>query len=374
MELKKGPLSVLQLIWYGVKAANQAFGAVILLFILVFFINIFAGLVASLAVWLFHKYALLIQIPLILVSMLLGMMVPLALIKIIASKIEKTGITAWESLISSTVPALYLFVSSLVLMIPAGLILVGAVLSKSALVLFAVYVVMAFLMLPFMFVQHAIALRGEGPISALKYSWELSTSHYVRILFTIISIIVLFIIFLLGIVCVLKVFLPQFFANPAMLQMQLLMLPKIYALLGFMVFMLLYAFILLAFQAIFTVLFLNLDYCHRMVKTRENDTPRVKATANILDSLGLETEVGIKQASVQTDANEDTIQHLEQVYSPNDHLPQTLQQEEDRMPTILFDEDIAKQLAQHDEQKLQKSSDNPDDQEPPSIKMSNKSL
>jgi len=376
MELKKGPLSIPLIIGCGLKAANQAFGAVIVLFIIVFLINLFAGFISALAMWIFHKYAIFLQIPLVLVSALIGIMLPLALIKIIASKIEKTGLTAWESLMSSALQAIYFFLSSLILAIPAMLILVGAMLSRSALVVLVAYILLGLAMFPFMFVQHAIALRDEGPVSSLVYSWKLTTAHFGRVFLSIFTILLLFIVGILAIICLIKVFLPQLFINPAMLQIQLMMLPKIYVFLGGIVAMALYAFILLSIQAIFTVLFLNLDYCHRQVKTREHDTPRVKATVGIVDSVVQEPEVKVKYASVASEATEDTIQHLEKVYNPQEHVPQILEQEEDRMPTILFDEDMAKQLAEHEQnlQEKKQASNNPDDMDPPSIKISDKSL
>ena len=90
-------------------------------------------------------------------------------------------------------------------------------------------------------------------------------------------------------------------------------------------------------------------------------------------------DVMIKQASIRTDADADpdTARHLDQVYSAQEHLPQSLEQEEDRMPTILFDEEMAKQLAENEERmrlsKEQAAKRKEDDQQQ-SIKISDKPL
>ena len=375
MDLKKGPLSFFQIVFGGLKTANRAFGSALALFIIVFFISLLTGLAQALIVRIFRPYAFFFQIPIFLFMILLSIMIPLALIQILASKIEKTGESAWNCLTSCVMPAIYFIGSAFLMAAPAALIIGAAFLSRSTTVVAAVYVILFFAMLPFMFVQHAIAIRGENSLSALQYSWNLVTAHYLRVLIYLFGIGIVFIILCLSFVCILKAMFPDTAGNPMLLQMQLLALPKLYLLLGGLIFFALYIFVFLAFQAMITLLFLNLDYCHRQVKTREHDTPIVQAAIGITDPVQLTKEVKVKHASVETSVNENTISHLEKVYSAEEHLAQAVQQEEDRMPTLLFDEDMLDQLEQT-ERNLNAGQNNNENEpeDPPSIKISNDSL
>ena len=285
MELKKGPLSFFQLIIGGLQTANRAFGSALALMGFVLCICIMMSLVMFFGTWIFHRYALLLQIPFSLCFGLLGLSVPLALIQILASRAEKTGLGVWDSLTSSVLPAIYLIVSSLLLAIPSLLLLGGAFLSHSKWVVAIVYVVLFFLLLPFVFLQHVLALRGEDPISALRYSWQLVTAHYFHTLFCIFGTGLLAFFCLLTLFFIIGMLTGGAWSNPAELQMQLLTMPKLYLLLGTVVFFAVYWFVFLTIQSIMTLLFLNLDYCHRQVKTREHDTPLVQAAVGIRTSL-----------------------------------------------------------------------------------------
>ena len=85
-------------------------------------------------------------------------------------------------------------------------------------------------------------------------------------------------------------------------------------------------------------------------------------------------EVQVTQSSIQTDDTEtETLsEHLNQVYTPK---PEDIVQygDEDRMPTILFDDEMAKQLQENQAQfAKRKKEDNADGKKdgPDSIKMS----
>ncbi len=85
-------------------------------------------------------------------------------------------------------------------------------------------------------------------------------------------------------------------------------------------------------------------------------------------------EVQVTQASIHTNETEteDLSEHLNQVYTPK---PEDIVQygDEDRMPTILFDDEMAKQLQENQAQfAKRKKEDNPQDKKdgPDSIKMS----
>ena len=77
--------------------------------------------------------------------------------------------------------------------------------------------------------------------------------------------------------------------------------------------------------------------------------------------------LGIKKTSVNTTEAEtnDLSQHLQQVYTPREK-DIVQHQEEDRMPTILFDDDLAKQLEhqfleEHPQQSAPKKDDSSED-------------
>ena len=175
------------------------------------------------------------------------------------------------------------------------------------------------------------------------------------------------VIVMLGVVCISKALIPaDIVTNSDSLKMALLAMPKLYLFLATIVMIALYLFVLSAIQSVLTILFLNLDYCHRSVHSREMDMA-MKGNSLEID-LG---DVQVKQASVQAHADADTARHLEQVYSAQEHLAQAIAHQEDRMPTLLCDEEMAKQLAEHEEQiKKASSPKGENDDETPSIKMS----
>ena len=135
-------------------------------------------------------------------------------------------------------------------------------------------------------------------------------------------------------------------------------------------------YVLLSIEAIFTALFLNLDYCHRPTKNRESDVPLAALEAEKVETSKETAEVGLVQTSVHTHTDEDTFRHLEQVYDAQEHLHLGKAEEEDRMPTILFDDEMAKQLTKTEEnmRQQQQKTNNPTDNGPESIKISDKPL
>ncbi|MBR3632255.1 MAG: hypothetical protein IKN49_04270 [Elusimicrobiaceae bacterium] len=388
MELKQGPVSIFGLIFGSLKVANQAFGSVILLCFLVMLCNILAVAVSTGIVLLVgkqHPLMMLLQIPLGLFSALLGVVFTTAIIQIIADRIEGTGFGAMECFKGAFLPSVYFIISSILLSIPVFLILLGAAFSGSAWVVALVYIGLGFGMLPFMFTQYAITLRGEGPLSGLQYSWRLVSAHYGRVLFVLLSIGVLCILLGLVAACAVKAFLPQLLSNPMALQFQLMMwlstLSPIYLIGAAILAAMIYLYVLITFQAIMTGLFLNLEYLDRSAIVPLPPLSAEKVHADPVEPpqpiQPEDLDISVTQASINTQPDDSTERHLQEVYSATDHLPQTLDQEEDRMPTILFDEDMARQLAEnerkmHNQQTQNKQQQEPDEQN--SIKISDKPL
>ena len=151
----------------------------------------------------------------------------------------------------------------------------------------------------------------------------------------------------------------------------LLQQPKLYIILGSIILVLLYLYFCLFVQAVWTGLFLNLDYADRPVQSRELNSQEGFVSQTVMP------DVSIKQTSVQTSTDEAMTSHMEQVYNAQDHLAQALQEEEDRMPTILFDEDMAKELAENEEKMRrhqEEAAQKKDLDEEKSIKISDKTL
>ena len=263
-----------------------------------------------------------------------------------------------------------MIISSIIMAIPCGIILIGAVLSNSIIITALVYVALALGMLPFMFTQHALVLRSAGPIEALQYSWRVASAHYIKILLTLISLFFLLMMIILACVCVVKMVFPQLLTNFAMLQMQAMMapntLPLPYVLGGVVLSMILQLYILVMLNAVITSLFLQLDSIQFMpedltplqadpqvaldTQMQAQSVPNTAATAipQTIQPEAIFDEVSVTQASINTQPDDDTIRHLDAVYTASEHAAQVLEQEEDRMPTILFDEDMARQLEENE--------------------------
>ncbi len=380
MEIKNGPVSFFRLLLGGLQTANKAFGSVVALTI---FLVILSALIAGVNIAILYvfgpKMVIFSAIPSYLLACFLSVVFSTAVIQILAAKIEQTGMSFYECFRYSLMPALYFLLSSIILSIPSTAILFGASLTGSNTIVFFVYIALLLAMLPFMFTQHAAALRYEGPISSLRYSWELGTAYYGRILLTLIGLALSFLCLVLAVACIGKAVAPHilagFMAGKEMLLFTLMQYKLPYVITGLVVISLIYGFILLTFMSVITALFLNLDYCKRATQSREIDVQPMPI--NQAPVVPVPSEVMVKQSSVSTQTDENVEKHLDQVYSAQEHLAQALEQEEDRMPTLLFDEDMVKQLAASEQelQKQQSKTNNPQqDDGPSSIKMSDKTL
>ncbi|MGN1057802.1 MAG: hypothetical protein ACI4Q7_00410, partial [Candidatus Avelusimicrobium sp.] len=84
--------------------------------------------------------------------------------------------------------------------------------------------------------------------------------------------------------------------------------------------------------------------------------------------------VDITQSSVSATPDDGvTEQHLQQVYQPQPEEPVQYIEEEDRMPTILFDDDMARQIEEERarwQQKYEQDKTKKGEDDAPSVKMS----
>jgi len=230
----------------------------------------------------------------------------------------------------------------------------------------------------------AIALRSQGPIEAITYSFQLTAgSRVFTALGTLIIMMLLPLAFVAAVLYAGYVTIPLYFADSFNLANLSPAWIGVLAAVG-----LLYIFILLALPALLVLVFLNQDYGYN----RDSFTPQaeLKITSQETQVFGADNnilppgagnlvrpedvrQVQITKSSVRTEADHSMQEHLEQVYQPKPEDLVQYSEEEDRMPTILFDDDMARQIEQErtmweskqTQDKLQKGED-----DAPSVKMS----
>ena len=390
MELRNGPVSIFQLFFSSLKTANQAFGSALALLLMMIglFILLF-GICLGISYLNRPLGMAVVQLPVPLVITFLQLVFNTACVLLVASRFEQTGITAYDSFRSSIVPTVYFVITSLILGAFSAAVMFLLSFLHSAAAVAAGTILLWLLFLPFCFTLQALILRNEGPISAMKYSWDLATRNYMRILLTFVAILLFFILLVLAAFCILKAFLPPAYAPlfsahgtsmmPVLLPLFFVQLSKVQLILLGIVSAALGIYVMLFFHAVLTGLFLTLDYDQRATDNRQSGVLDDTLSVPQRPSADVMTQIEVKQASVRTGAEEvpDTARHLEQVYRAKEHLAQVLEEEEDRMPTILFDEDMAKQLAENEEQMRQNqeaAAQSKENNEPKTIKISDKTL
>ena len=393
MELKNGPLSVFRLVGYSLKTANQSFGACLLAVIITFLLCALLMGIMFLSVRINPMFPIILQIPLSLIMAFLAVNFQLGVLHIVYSKIEKTGCTVMDSLKLAIVPSFYYIIASLLLAAPIIFILLLSVFSGSKMTFLCVYAVMCLLVFPiWLFLPTALVIRQLGPIESLKYAWDLGKAFYLRIVFTILAVIIGCAVIALAVICLLKAFAPAWidfflsmanntdkaaFALPAATAAYSLPL----LILGFVFYVIFYFFFFVASQAFITILFLNLDYTLNGNLSMPTLSPISPDDISAIPTEALpveqQEEITVEQEAIHTESiNEDTVRQLSEVYNPQEHLDQAVDQEEDRMPTILFDEEMLKQFEENERQMRERKerAKQQDDDTPDSIKMSDKTL
>ena len=311
-----------------------------------------------------------------------GWLLKNAWIRIIAAKAEKNNETVSEALTSSIVPTIYClcyyFLFNLAVGAAGFVLMFIPILGPIIFTLGVIYLILRLL-----FAQIAIVLRNQGPISAFSYSWELTSGNMLHILGALFVGVVLPGLFVALVIGGFIVVIPLYFSNSFSLVNLSMPWMIVLAVMGGT-----FLFIFLNMLVFFVLLFLNLDYGYN----RDTFTPAPQETLNEQPTqvFGPENnvlppgvgptvqvddlpQVEVLQSSVHSETDSAELhQHLEQVYQPK---PEDIVQytEEDRMPTILFDDEMAKQLEQQHrqwEEKKARKPHNKDDGEISSIKMS----
>ncbi len=291
--------------------------------------------------------------------------------QIIATHVLQVKQPLTETFSSSVWPTIYQIVASLLLAIPAIIVsIILAILSKGSPWAGLIGIILiTFLSVRICYSFIAIAVDNKGPIEGLVHSWNLTKgSNYMDALLMCLmlvgSVLLLYAI-IFGLGYALYIAIPLYFPNsfnlthPSLIWWLLLL---VLIVLGIFYYMALLAFPILVY--------LNRSAQENPIKQQQTkddeifiplpelETPGTPQAAPVNPDPSAQTNahntqtppagmemLGVTKTSVNTTEAEtnDLSQHLDQVYTPRDkEIAQ--HKEEDRMPTILFDDELAKQL------------------------------
>ena len=323
---------------------------------------------------------------------LLSLFFMTVMFRIIAAHALQAKQPLTEAFSSSVWPTMYQIVASIVIAIPMVIVgilvaFIGVALPGGALI---VLIIFSYLALRLIYSFIAIAVDNKGPIEGIVHSWKLTSGtdclDALLMCLMIIGSFLLLYALIAGIGYLLYICIPLYFPN----SFNLAHPSFIWWLLGLVLLVLciFYYVVILAFPVL---VFLNrniqetpatqkADSDTIFIPLPELETPEAPSTASttapanagqapVSSSRQVATPpagmdmLGIKKTSVNTTEAEtsDLSQHLQQVYTPREK-DIVQHQEEDRMPTILFDDDLAKQLEhQFLEERPQQSAPKKDD-------------
>ena len=305
-----------------------------------------------------------------------------ALFRLLGAKAERNNESVSDAFANAVLPFIYLILNQLIVGI--AMVAVGFPLMLIPLLGTIIFALLSvYLVLRLGFAPLAIILRDAGPISALTYSWQLTKEKALYVLGAYLMAAIPSIL-ASALIHGVRYAIPTYFASS--FDLANLSLTWMIAL---MVFVGILVFLSIASWAFIVLVFLNLDYgINRasflpMPQVEINEQPvQVFGTdnnvmppgaGNTVTTKDVAPHVEVLQASVKSETDHPEItQHLHQVYQPK---PEDIVEyaEEDRMPTILFDDEMAQQL-QHEramwEEKMNTDKNERDDSDSSSIKMS----
>ncbi len=279
--------------------------------------------------------------------------------RILAAKAENNGESISNSLSASLLPSVYMIVFGLLIGIVMTVFfaIVAFMHLPLKILIIIAWVVGIIVMTCLAFAPITIAIRNQGPIEAALYSWNLASKNFIKILLSLIVTVVFPILVFAAIGYGLYIGIPLFFADS--FNLANLSMPWYFVLAGLVI---LGVFLWLSMQAFILLLFLNLDYgdnrlshTPEVVKeaqaSRNSFAPAPKSKTEQADVITAEDiqNVTITQASIKTEEEHHNhlSEHLDQVYQPKPEDFAQYSAEEDRMPTILFDDDMARQIEEN---------------------------
>lgn len=296
-----------------------------------------------------------------LLQMIFSSFLGVVLIRLFAARAEEDIVSLSDVAASSFLPTVYTIVYSLMWGVVG---LACAVISKvlgntlTAILAIPAGLVLFFFSIRLCFAPFAIAAREQNPIAALLHSWQLTSRRFFYTLGIIFISGLVPTLFILLVMYGLYVVIPLYFAGSFNLAH-----PSILWICVGIVILLCWVGVWLSMAAYWVLVFLNLDYrdnrgaglADRVAvdmpqpQLVQAPTPVVMQAAptTVRQPEPQQQEVQIVRASVKTHESDDSIEkHLEQVYQPK---PQDVIEytEEDRMPTILFDDEMARQMEEN---------------------------
>ena len=208
MDLKE-PQNIFTLLWEGLKLVNRS-GSVLILFILT------AVLLNAATPLLLHFgiSSLLVN----LYSAVCTAFLVVLLFRILAAKADNFGESFSNSLSASVFPTIYLLICNILLFIVyVVLVIVGAFLGHllQFVGLGIAALLGAFFITRLIFSIPAIALKDQGPIQAILYSWNMTQSlkSFLKTFLTFFITSILSTLYILGVLRALYVVIPLYFAD-----------------------------------------------------------------------------------------------------------------------------------------------------------------
>ena len=284
-----------------------------------------------------------------------------ACVRIIAAQAEKTRETISDCFFNSLVPTFYLIVFQLIVNVVAGVAgfvsafipIIGPLLMLFPFVYFTIRLMM--------FGPLSIILREQGPIAAFAYSWQLTSGRFWYVFGASLLACGLYVLVIGAVLYGIVVGIPLYFADS-------FSLANLSAgwILVFSLIALFFLFMVVSLYTFFVLLFLHVDFENvngsmpdepyqplpyqsfpnqpdPLYVTPSNTMPQREAAPSPVVFQEV-PHVDVIQASVKSEADNDELhRHLDQVYTPRQEADVEYA-EEDRMPTILFDDEMAKQL------------------------------
>ena len=336
-------------------------------------------------------------------------------IRIISAQVKNENLPLFEIFSSSVVPTLFLIVAGILGFVAGGIVfaivillssILASLLNSTVLYILLLGGFMLFVCVRFCYSSIAIAIEGKGPISGYVHSWKMTRGNCADTLAMLGIVCVMFLpltLFFMAIVYAGYILIPLYFANsfnlahPSPLWM---LVGGIISMIFFMFSLIILAFVVLVFinrNAMasgisferdttfvplpgFTLPDVSDNPAHAQQAETTMPIPKEEAQQALQTPQQTEQptptvpELKVTQASIQTDdtETEDLSEHLNQVYTPK---PEDIVQygDEDRMPTILFDDEMAKQLQENQAQFAKRKKDDTQNDKkdgPDSIKMS----
>ena len=318
-----------------------------------------------------------------------------ALIRLCAAYVEGRMETIPHAFSSSILPFLYLLVLSILLglaLIPLAFLfpiilalvvgLFGFLKSSvifSVLIFFIVALVPLFFVVRLFYVPLGIILKEKGPFATIQYSWELTGGT--NTLYTLGACILTSLFYALPFILMVAAYelIPLYASS---LNLAGLPMPVLISL--FIVILCLFFFFQLCSYVFYTLVFLHLDSEDsskqwasapdmHIVKKHQPDvqmtTDDAEVTFHEEETIRLNTaqvqELTVESTAVKTgDSDKHLQEELKKVYKPQSLDKLVQHGDEDRMPTILFDDEMAKNLEENKKMltpQPQQPQDKPDD-------------